>query len=108
MESQTTRDRYGKDNDSFLKARRLVEAGVSVVTLATGGQHTLQLAARNEDLVRQVADIDAAARVLAGVHAYDAAVRLLDQVSEQVGAAPALAEGAVILGAGPASELETV
>lgn len=36
-ESRETRDTYGKDNDSFLKARRLVEAGVSVVTLSTGG-----------------------------------------------------------------------
>ena len=40
LESQATRDLYGKDNDSFLKARRLVEAGVSVVTLATGGWDT--------------------------------------------------------------------
>jgi uncharacterized protein (DUF1501 family) len=39
-ESRETRDLYGKDNDSFLKARRLVEAGVSVVSLATGGWDT--------------------------------------------------------------------
>jgi uncharacterized protein (DUF1501 family) len=39
-ESESTRKMYGKDNDSFLKARRLVEAGVSVVTLATGGWDT--------------------------------------------------------------------
>lgn len=40
QESRATRDLYGKDNESFLKARRLVEAGVSVVTLATGSWDT--------------------------------------------------------------------
>ena len=39
-EPQAMRERYGKDNMEFLKARRLVEAGVSVVTLATGGWDT--------------------------------------------------------------------
>lgn len=40
LESEATRNLYGKNNESFLKARRLVEAGVSVVTLATGGWDT--------------------------------------------------------------------
>jgi hypothetical protein len=39
-EPQAVRDRYGRENMEFLKARRLVEAGVSVVTLATGGWDT--------------------------------------------------------------------
>jgi hypothetical protein len=39
-EPTSVRDRYGRDNLEFLKARRLVEAGVSVVTLATGGWDT--------------------------------------------------------------------
>ena len=39
-ESKTTRALYGNDNEGFLKARRLVEAGVSVVTLATGNWDT--------------------------------------------------------------------
>ncbi len=39
-EPQPVRERYGPENLDFLKARRLVEAGVSVVTLATGGWDT--------------------------------------------------------------------
>lgn len=39
-EKRSTRNLYGDENDSFLKARRLVEAGVSVVTLARGGWDT--------------------------------------------------------------------
>jgi hypothetical protein len=39
-ESKTTRELYGNDNEGFLKARRLVEAGVSVVTLSTGSWDT--------------------------------------------------------------------
>ncbi len=39
-EPREVRDRYGRENMEFLKARRLVEAGVSVVTLATGGWDT--------------------------------------------------------------------
>jgi len=36
-EPSKVRDAYGKDNTGFLQARRLVEAGVRVVTLSTGG-----------------------------------------------------------------------
>ena len=39
-EPAEVREKYGQDNLDFLKARRLVEAGVSVVTLATGGWDT--------------------------------------------------------------------
>jgi hypothetical protein len=39
-EPTAVRERYGRENMEFLKARRLVEAGVSVVTLATGGWDT--------------------------------------------------------------------
>jgi hypothetical protein len=39
-ESQKTRDRYGKFCENFLMARRLVEAGVSVVTLKVGDWDT--------------------------------------------------------------------
>ena len=39
-ESASTHQLYGAANDTFLKARRLVEAGVSVVTLSTGGWDT--------------------------------------------------------------------
>lgn len=39
-ETQEVRDRYGKDNEDFLRARRLVEAGISVVTLVVGGWDT--------------------------------------------------------------------
>jgi Protein of unknown function (DUF1501) len=39
-ESQQTRDRYGKYCKNFLMARRLVEAGVSVVTLKVGDWDT--------------------------------------------------------------------
>ena len=39
-ESAATHVKYGRENESFLKARRLVEAGVSVVTLSTGGWDT--------------------------------------------------------------------
>lgn len=39
-EPQDVRERYGRENRDFLRARRLVEAGVSVVTLATGGWDT--------------------------------------------------------------------
>jgi hypothetical protein len=39
-ETRETRDRYGRENQDFLRARRLVEAGVSVVSLATGGWDT--------------------------------------------------------------------
>lgn len=39
-ESDKMQERYGKDNKGFLQARRLVESGVSVVTLSTGGWDT--------------------------------------------------------------------
>ena len=39
-EPRSVRERYGEANAGFLKARRLVEAGVSVVTLTTGGWDT--------------------------------------------------------------------
>lgn len=39
-EPRAVREKYGNDNMGFLKARRLVEAGVSVVTLSTGGWDT--------------------------------------------------------------------
>ena len=39
-EPQTVRERYGPANQDFLRARRLVEAGISVVTLVVGGWDT--------------------------------------------------------------------
>jgi hypothetical protein len=39
-EPQDVRERYGKANEDFLRARRLVEAGISVVTLVVGGWDT--------------------------------------------------------------------
>jgi len=39
-EPPAMRERYGRENESFLRARRLVEAGVSVVTMSTGGWDT--------------------------------------------------------------------
>jgi len=39
-EDKKVRERYGKDMDSFLRARRLVEAGVRVVTFDWGGWDT--------------------------------------------------------------------
>ncbi|RIK74191.1 MAG: DUF1501 domain-containing protein [Planctomycetota bacterium] len=39
-EPRDVQQRYGRENRDFLRARRLVEAGVSVVTLATGGWDT--------------------------------------------------------------------
>ena len=39
-ETPEVRERYGKDNEDFLRARRLVEAGISVVTLVVGGWDT--------------------------------------------------------------------
>ena len=39
-EPQAVRDRYGEANQDFLRARRLVEAGISVVTLVVGGWDT--------------------------------------------------------------------
>ncbi|HEY1598274.1 MAG TPA: DUF1501 domain-containing protein [Pirellulales bacterium] len=39
-ESPAVRERYGKANEDFLRARRLVEAGISVVTLVVGGWDT--------------------------------------------------------------------
>ena len=39
-ETQEVRDNYGKANEDFLRARRLVEAGISVVTLVVGGWDT--------------------------------------------------------------------
>jgi uncharacterized protein (DUF1501 family) len=39
-EPQSVRRQYGEDNRALLQARRLVEAGVSVVTLSTGGWDT--------------------------------------------------------------------
>jgi hypothetical protein len=39
-ESQEVRDKYGKANEDFLRARRLVEAGISVVTMVVGGWDT--------------------------------------------------------------------
>jgi uncharacterized protein (DUF1501 family) len=40
LESAKVKEKYGRDNNPFLQARRLVEAGVQVVTLATGGWDT--------------------------------------------------------------------
>ncbi len=40
QESAAVRERYGKANEDFLRARRLVEAGISVVTLVVGGWDT--------------------------------------------------------------------
>ncbi len=40
LEPQSVRDLYGDENKELLKARRLVEAGVSVVTLSLGGWDT--------------------------------------------------------------------
>jgi uncharacterized protein (DUF1501 family) len=39
-EPEKVREMYGRENREFLRARRLVEAGVNVVTLATGGWDT--------------------------------------------------------------------
>ncbi len=39
-QSSKDRERYGKDGTSFLRARRLVEAGVRVVTMTWGGWDT--------------------------------------------------------------------
>ena len=39
-EAESVRRRYGDENKDFLRARRLVESGVSVVTLSTGGWDT--------------------------------------------------------------------
>jgi hypothetical protein len=39
-EPRSVQEKYGRENRDFLRARRLVEAGVSVVTLATGGWDT--------------------------------------------------------------------
>lgn len=39
-ESAAVRERYGAGNEDFLRARRLVEAGISVVTLVVGGWDT--------------------------------------------------------------------
>ncbi len=39
-ESQAVRDKYGKPNEDFLRARRLVESGISVVSLVVGGWDT--------------------------------------------------------------------
>lgn len=39
-ELQEVRDKYGKANEDFLRTRRLVEAGISVVTLVVGGWDT--------------------------------------------------------------------
>jgi hypothetical protein len=39
-ESPEVRERYGSGNEDFLRARRLVEAGISVVTLVVGGWDT--------------------------------------------------------------------
>jgi hypothetical protein len=39
-EPDKVKAKYGRDNTQFLQARRLVEAGVQVVTLATGGWDT--------------------------------------------------------------------
>lgn len=39
-QSEKDRERYGKDGTSFLRARRLVEAGVRVVTMTWGGWDT--------------------------------------------------------------------
>ncbi|MEX0676778.1 MAG: DUF1501 domain-containing protein [Pirellulales bacterium] len=40
QEPAAVREKYGPENDNFLRARRLVEAGISVVTLAVGGWDT--------------------------------------------------------------------
>ena len=40
QESDKVKVKYGRENTAFLQARRLVEAGVSVVTLSTGGWDT--------------------------------------------------------------------
>jgi hypothetical protein len=40
QEPQAVRDKYGEGNDDFLRARRLVESGISVVTLVVGGWDT--------------------------------------------------------------------
>ena len=39
-EPAAVREKYGKANEDFLRARRLVEAGISVVTLVVGGWDT--------------------------------------------------------------------
>jgi hypothetical protein len=40
QEPVAVREKYGKANEDFLRARRLVEAGISVVTLVVGGWDT--------------------------------------------------------------------
>jgi len=40
QESLAVREKYGKANEDFLRARRLVESGISVVTLVVGGWDT--------------------------------------------------------------------
>ncbi|MGD9720002.1 MAG: DUF1501 domain-containing protein [Pirellulales bacterium] len=40
QEPPAVREKYGAGNDEFLRARRLVEAGISVVTLVVGGWDT--------------------------------------------------------------------
>jgi hypothetical protein len=40
QESPAVREKYGKANEDFLRARRLVESGISVVTLVVGGWDT--------------------------------------------------------------------
>ena len=39
-EPAATREKYGQGNEDFLRARRLVESGISVVTLVVGGWDT--------------------------------------------------------------------
>ena len=41
-ESQAVRDKYGKPNEDFLRARRLVESGISVVSLVVAVGHARQ------------------------------------------------------------------
>jgi hypothetical protein len=40
QEPTAVREKYGKENEDFLRARRLVESGISVVTLVVGGWDT--------------------------------------------------------------------
>jgi hypothetical protein len=55
-ESQKTRDRYGKFCESFLLARRVAEAGVSVVTLKVGDWDTHEYNFR--DMREQLPQLD--------------------------------------------------
>ena len=55
-QSQRDRDRYGKDGTAFLRARRLVEAGVRVVTMTWGGWDTH--AGNFTSLKRQLPNMD--------------------------------------------------